>query len=185
MTDDAPPNALTGHRAIVFGADTPPGRDLAAALRDAGVTVGLTSTTTDGQALFALKRAAAGGPAEAVDLANPTSVRVATKKLRKALGGLEFAALVLDGAALGRDPTAATEPLRIAAKEIARGGDVGRVALVVIGVADPAAPQALELPGVDSAALLLDDTTDAGAVVQRALAWLAGCTTAAAAGPTR
>lgn len=109
---------LRGRRAVVYGAVGDPGQAIVAALRAAGARVGLTSVTTDGAALFALKRAAAGAPAQAVDFANPASVRVATRKLAKALGGLDVAVVVPPPAAIPPDTTGV---LRIAAREIARG----------------------------------------------------------------
>ena len=182
MSDNRTPADLIGRRAIVFGGDTALGRALAAALRDAGALVGVTGTTTDGQALFALKRAAAGGPAEATDFANPTSVRVATKKLRKALGGLDLAALVLHASTLERSAATAAEPLRIAAKEIARGvgADASRVVLIV-AEADPAGDaQRFDLrsllnsvAGVTAVALLVPGSPDAQAVGRTAVALLA------------
>ena len=181
MSDNQTPADLIGRRAIVFGGDTALGRALAAALRDAGALVGVTGTTTDGQALFALKRAAAGGPAEATDLANPTSVRVATKKLRKALGGLDLAALVLHASTLERSAATEAEPLRIAAKEIARGAgaDASRVVLIV-AEADPAGDaQRFDLrsllnsiAGVTAVALLVPGSPDAQAVGRTAVALL-------------
>ena len=181
MSDNRTPADLIGRRAIVFGGDTALGRALAAALRDAGALVGVTGTTTDGQALFALKRAAAGGPAEATDLANPTSVRVATKKLRKALGGLDLAALVLHASTLERSAATAAEPLRIAAKEIARGAgaDASRVVLIV-AEADPAGDaQRFDLrsllnsiAGVTAVALLVPGSPDAQAIGRTAVALL-------------
>ena len=182
MSDNRTPADLIGRRAIVFGGDTALGRALAAALRDAGALVGVTGTTTDGQALFALKRAAAGGPAEATDLANPTSVRVATKKLRKALGGLDLAALVLHVSTLERSAATAAEPLRIAAKEIARGAgaDASRVVLIV-AEADPAGDATCfdlrsllnSVAGVTAVALLVPGSPDAQAVGRTAAALLA------------
>ena len=73
-------------RAVVYGAETELGRAVVQALRDRGATVGVTSSSTEGAALFALKRAAAGAPAQAVDLGNATNVRVATRKLVKQIG---------------------------------------------------------------------------------------------------
>ena len=82
---------LDGRRAIVYGAEWPVGRAVVEALREGGASVGVTSATTAGEALFALKKAAAGGPSEAVDLSNARNVQVATKKLKKDLGGLDVA----------------------------------------------------------------------------------------------
>ena len=115
---------LLGRRAVVYGAAGEVGRAIVNALRAAGAELGLTSASTDGAALFALKRAAAGSPAQAVDLTNPSSVRVATRKLAKELGGLDVAVVV---------PPAQLDPrdlLAIAARETGRGG---AGALILIG----------------------------------------------------
>lgn len=82
---------LSGRRIIVYGAEFPAATAIVEALREAGANVGVTSASTDGTALFRLKKAAAGGPAESVDLANGTNVHVATRKLSKALGGVDAA----------------------------------------------------------------------------------------------
>ena len=82
--------ALHDRRCIVYGAEAGHGPALVRALREAGAQVAITSATTGGAALFALKRLAGpGGAAQAVDLANPTNIRVATRKLAKQLGGLD------------------------------------------------------------------------------------------------
>lgn len=82
---------LSGRRAIVYGAERPTAGAVVAALREAGASVGVTSAEMGGSAVFRMKKAAAGGPAEAVDLANGTNVQVATRKLVKQLDGLEIA----------------------------------------------------------------------------------------------
>ena len=82
---------LSEQRAIVYGAERPAAAAVAAGLREAGAAVAVTSAETGGSSMFRMKKAAAGGPAEAVDLANGTNVRVATRKLVKQLGGLEIA----------------------------------------------------------------------------------------------
>ena len=69
---------LSGRRVIVYGAEKPAASAAVEALREAGALVGVTSAGTDGTSLFRLKKAAAGGPAEAVDLANGTNVQVAS-----------------------------------------------------------------------------------------------------------
>ena len=115
---------LHGRRAVVYGVAGDLARAIVEALRVSGAEVALTSASTDGAALFALKRAAAGAPAQAVDLANPTNVRVATRKLAKELGGLDVAVLV---------PPAQLDPrdlLAIAARETRRGGGAGTVILI-------------------------------------------------------
>ena len=141
---------LGGRRAIVYGAESPLGGALCAALREAGATVGVTSAGTDGNALFALKKAAAGGPSAAVDLTNATNVRVATRKLSKELGGLEIAVVVptvyfaapigkTDAVALERTLAgalgAAYNVFRSAAREIAGKAEEGRLLAVLSGVA--------------------------------------------------
>ena len=117
-----------GRRVIVYGVDAPLGKAIAAAMRAAGATVAMTSSSTDGNALLAMKRAAAGGPAEAVDLSNATNVQVATKKLQKALGGLDVAVAMIDAA---RHPAALPDVFRSASREIARKGEDGRLLAVL------------------------------------------------------
>ena len=121
---------LSGRRAIVYGAVGDPGRAIVAALLAAGARVGLTGVTTDGAALFALKRAASDAPAQVVDFANPASVRVATRKLAKALGGLDVAVVVPPPAATPQDTTGV---LRIAAREI----DLPPIVVPVVKAASP------------------------------------------------
>ena len=82
---------LSGQRAIVYGAERPSAAAVVEALREAGALVAVTSAETGGSSMFRMKKAAAGGPAEAVDLANGTNVRVATRKLAKQLGGVDIA----------------------------------------------------------------------------------------------
>ena len=130
---------LGGRRVIVYGVDAPLGKAIAAAMRAAGAAVAMTSSGTDGNALLAMKRAAAGGPAEAVDLSNATNVQVATKKLQKALGGLDVAVAVIDAA---RHPAALPDVFRSASREIARKGEDGRL-LAVLSESD-----ATGLPGL-------------------------------------
>lgn len=141
---------LRGRRVIVYGAESDTGRAIAEALREAGARVGVTSATTDGSALLALKKAAAGGAAEAVDLTNPASVQVATKKLRKALGGID-AAVAVPGryavspigktsdaelrASIDGILSATYHVFRSASREIAGKSDAGRLLAVVSGLA--------------------------------------------------
>ena len=82
---------LEDRRVIFYAAEHPAAPAVIQALRDAGARVAVTSADTGGDALFKIKRAAAGGPAEAVDLANGRNVQVATRKLAKQLGGLDAA----------------------------------------------------------------------------------------------
>lgn len=141
---------LAGRRAIVYGAESAVGGAIADAFREAGATVGVTSAGTGGEALFRLKKAAAGGPLEAVDLGNATNVQVATKKLKKALGGLEIA-LVVPGvyfaapirktsgadlaATIEGNLTATYNVFRSAAGELADKTEEGRLVVVLSAVA--------------------------------------------------
>jgi NAD(P)-dependent dehydrogenase (short-subunit alcohol dehydrogenase family) len=105
---------LSGRRAIVYGAETALGGAIIDTFREAGATVGVTSTSTDGAVLFALKKAAAGGPAEATDLRNATNVQVATRKLAKTLGGLDVGVVIAEAAAvspIGRTASADYEAI--------------------------------------------------------------------------
>ncbi len=137
---------LTGRRAIVYGAETPIGGAVIDAFREAGGTVGVTSTSTDGSVLFALKKAAAGGPTEATDLRNATNVQVATRKLAKALGGLEVGIVIPEAAApgpigrtasvdyeaaIGGTLTATYNVFRSVAKELASTQSAGRLIVVL------------------------------------------------------
>ena len=160
---NALPDDLQSLRCVVYGAEIDPGPGVVQALRDAGARLGLTSATTDGSALFALKRLAAGSPAQAVDLGNATNVRVATRKLAKALGGMD-AAVVIAGAGLTRDAVAAV--LGIAERELVRAPHprlflLGGGALEAAPSAFPRVPTHV-LSGADSiaelCALLLDDS---------------------------
>ena len=140
---------LTGRRVIVYGAESTIGGSIVEGCREAGATVGVASASAGGEALFALKKAAAGGPSEAVDLTNGTNVQVATRKLSKALGGAD-AAVVVPGAYLAAplgktsasdfdavvagNLTATYNAFRSAAKEVAKT-DTGRLLVVLSGPA--------------------------------------------------
>ena len=146
---------LTGRRAIVYGGESALGRTIADAFREAGGSVGMTSTTTQGDALFALKKAAAGGPVEAVDLSNATNVQVATKKLRKELGGLDIAVVVPSAylaqsirktseadfaAVIEGNLTATYNVFRSASRELADKTADGRLLVVLSGLAERGLP---------------------------------------------
>lgn len=134
---------LEGRRVLLYGAEHPSAGAIIRALREAGAMVAVTSAGTDGDALFKMKRIAAGGPAEAVDLANGKNVQVATRKLAKQLGGLDAAIAApaaylaaplrktndadLD-AILGGNLAAAYHAFRSAAREL--GGDGRLIALL-------------------------------------------------------
>lgn len=137
---------LTGRRAIVYGAETTLGGAIIDAFREAGATVGVTSTSTDGAVLFALKKAAAGGPAEATDLRNATNVQVSTRKLAKALGSLDVGVVIPEavavapigrtasadyGAIIAGNLTVTYNVFRSLAKELAGKRPAGRLIVVL------------------------------------------------------
>jgi NAD(P)-dependent dehydrogenase (short-subunit alcohol dehydrogenase family) len=141
---------LTGRRAIIYGAETSVGRALVETFREAGATVGVTSASSQGDALFALKKVAAGGPSEAVDLGNGTNVQVATKKLVKDLGGLDIAVVAPDtylaqplaktsdadlATVISGNLTATYNAFRSASKELAGKTEDGRLLAVLSGLA--------------------------------------------------
>ncbi len=133
---------LSGRRVVIYGAERPLGSALLRLLRAGGAQAGVASARTDGASLFALKRAAAAdAPAEAADLANPTSVQVATRKLARALGGLDLAVVA---AAPDDAPDAVIGALRSALREIRRGRRAGTAVLLAVA---PAAPLLLAAVG--------------------------------------
>jgi len=141
---------LGGRRAIVYGAESAVGAAIVHAFREAGASVAVASASTGGDALFRLKKAAAGAPSAAVDLANATNVQVATRKLVKDLGGLDVAVVVptayvagpiqktsdadLDRV-LGGALAGAYHVFRSAVRELAGKGDSGRLIAVLDGPA--------------------------------------------------
>lgn len=162
------PDAKPALRVIVYGAEVGPGPQVIGALREAGSVFGLTSATMDGAALFALKRLAGGGPAQAVDLGNATNVRVATRKLSKALGGMDVGIVLLaalpeasPGAGL---PDAGAALIGVVTGELKRASQprlvlIGAGGLALTGAA-PAVPTHVLLEADPSArllALLRDD----------------------------
>ncbi len=141
---------LTSRRAIIYGAESPIGKALTETFREAGASVGVTSATNQGDALFALKKVAAGGPSEAVDLSNGANVQVATKKLVKELGGLDIAVAVPTvylaktiaktseadfAAVVGGNLSATYNVFRSASRELAGKTDDGRLLAVLSGLA--------------------------------------------------
>lgn len=137
---------LRGKRALVLGVETPTGRALALALAEAGAEVAAVAATTDAEAAFAAQRlgrclAERGRRplAQAIDATNDMAVRVMSRQVVKALGGLD---LLFFSAALG-ERTAAAFALacRYGAREMARsrGG-----AIVALGTDVDALPMARE-----------------------------------------
>ena len=78
-------------RALVLGAETPAGRALAAALAAAGARLALVAAGVDAGAAFEVQRLSRrlGALSQAIDATNEMAVRVMTRQVAKALGGLD------------------------------------------------------------------------------------------------
>jgi NADP-dependent 3-hydroxy acid dehydrogenase YdfG len=109
-------------RVLVLGAETAAGKALAAALAVAGARAVLVAASPDPQAAFAVQRLArrAGAASQAIDAANEMAVRVMTRRVAKALSGLDALLFCAD---LGeRTADALALACRFAAREMARAG---------------------------------------------------------------
>jgi hypothetical protein len=109
-------------RALVLGAETPAGRALAAALVAADARLALVAAGVDAGAAFEVQRLSRrlGALSQAIDATNEMAVRVMTRQLSKALGGLDALFFCADlGAATAQ---ALALACRFAAREMARGG---------------------------------------------------------------
>jgi hypothetical protein len=109
-------------RVLLLGAETAAGRALAVALAVAGARTALVATSPDPQAAFAVQRLArgTGAASQAIDAANEMAVRVMTRQVAKALGGLDALLFCAD---LGERTTDALAlACRFAAREMARAG---------------------------------------------------------------
>lgn len=117
---------LGGMRALVLGAETAAGRHLATALAAAGAPTAIVAAGVEAEVAFAVQRLSRriGAASQAIDAGNEMAVRVMTRQMSKALGGLE---LLLFCADLG-DATAGALALaaRFAAREMTRAG-AGRI----------------------------------------------------------
>jgi len=131
-------------RALVLGAETPAGRAITAALAEAGAQLALVASSTDAETAFAVQRLARRAGAalsQAIDATNEMAVRVMTRQVSKALGGLDAVVFCAD---LGAG-TAASLALacRFAAREMAP--DRGRGGAIVVACA-AAMPTSEDLP---------------------------------------
>ena len=148
---------LSGKRALVLGAETPVGKALAMALAEAGAAVAVVAATTDAAAAFAVQRlarriAASGRRSlgQAIEATNEMAVRVMTRQVSKALGGLDA---LLFCAELGEGTAgAATLACRFATREMApdrgRGGTIVIVGEVPEGVEAAAREHSAQRVGV-------------------------------------
>jgi NAD(P)-dependent dehydrogenase (short-subunit alcohol dehydrogenase family) len=128
-------------RALVLGAETPAGRAIAAALAEAGAQLALVASTGDAETAFDVQRLArrtGAALSQAIDATNEMALRVMTRQVAKAQGGLDALFFCAD---LG-EGTAGSLALacRFAAREMARG-DGG--AIVVASTAAVPPPEGL------------------------------------------
>ena len=138
-------------RAVVLGAETPAGRAIASALAETGAQFALVASTGDAETAFAVQRLArrtGAALSQAIDATNEMAVRVMTRQLSKALGGLDTLFFCAD---LG-DPTPQALALacRFAAREMARGR--GGAVVVASAAATPTPellPEGIRLLAVD------------------------------------
>ena len=117
---------LGGMRALVLGAETAAGRHLAAALTAAGARTAIVAAGAEAEVAFAVQRLARriGAASQAIDAGNEMAVRVMTRQISKAMGGLDLLVFCAD---LGERTTDALAlAARFAAREIARAG-AGRI----------------------------------------------------------
>ena len=116
-------------RALVLGAETPAGRALAAALAAAGARITLVAAGADTAVAFDVQRLARrlGALSQAIDATNEMAVRVMTRQVAKALGGLDALFFCAD---LGPKTEASLAlACRFAAREMAP--DRGRGGVIV------------------------------------------------------
>lgn len=119
---------LSGVRALVLGAETAAGRHLAAALAAAEARTAIVAASADAETAFAVQRLSrrTGAASQAIDATNEMAVRVMTRQMSKALGGLDLLVFCADLG--GGTADALALAARFAAREIApdrgRGGSV-------------------------------------------------------------
>jgi NAD(P)-dependent dehydrogenase (short-subunit alcohol dehydrogenase family) len=123
---------------IVLGAETALGRECAAALAEAGVTLALIGSAVDADAAFAVQRLArrlGAAMSQAIDGSNLAALRIMVRQVGKTLGGLDA---VVDATGVSETQVVA-EPL--ARREMDRTGggvyfvadDAGTVVRAVAG----------------------------------------------------
>ena len=137
-------------RALVLGAETPAGRALAAALAAAGARIALVAAGADTAAAFEVQRLSRrlGTLSQAIDATNEMAVRVMTRQVAKALGGLDALFFCAD---LGpKTEVSLALACRFAAREMARTGGGAIVVALPAGAVGDVGPLAAEHapPGV-------------------------------------
>ena len=136
-------------RALVLGAETAAGLAIAAALGAAGSRVAVVAAGPDPDVAFAVQRLArrlGAAASQAIDATNEMAVRVMTRQISKALGGLDLLIFCAD---LG-DNAAHSLALasRFAAREMARSGGRARLGgTIVVALPEARAVDVARLAG--------------------------------------
>src|SRR3990170_673126 len=119
-------------RALVLGAGTPAGRALAAALAAADARVCLVASAGDAETAFAVQRLARrlGALSQAIDATNEMALRVMTRQVAKALGGLDALFFCADLGAATAEAFALA--CRFTAREMAPGRGRGGVIVAAL-----------------------------------------------------
>src|SRR3990170_1891506 len=120
-------------RALVLGAETPVGRAIAAALAEAGARLALVASTTDAETAFAVQRLArrlGAALSQAIDATNEMALRVMTRQVAKALGGLDALFFCADLGAATAEAFALA--CRFTAREMAPGRGRGGVIVAAL-----------------------------------------------------
>jgi NAD(P)-dependent dehydrogenase (short-subunit alcohol dehydrogenase family) len=124
-------------RALVLGAETPAGQALATALAGDGARLALVAASVDAGTAFEVQRLSRrlGALSQAIDATNEMAVRVMTRQVAKALGGLDALFFCADLGAATAEALALA--CRFAAREMAP--DRGRGGVIVAASAAGAA----------------------------------------------
>lgn len=156
------PAQLSEMRALVLGAETAAGRALATALAAADARVAIVAASADPEVAFAVQRLSrriGAASSQAIDASNEMALRVMTRQVSKALGGLDLLVFCADLGEKTADAMALAS--RFAAREMARAGGrapLGGTIMVAPppgGTADVAAlaaecePQGIRVLGLD------------------------------------
>lgn len=124
-------------RALVLGAETAAGRALATALAAAGARLAIVAASADAEVAFAVQRMSrriGATSSQAIDATNEMAVRVMTRQVSKALGGLDLLVFCADLGEKTADALALA--CRFAAREMARTGG-GTIAVAPPAEATP------------------------------------------------
>lgn len=144
----------------MLGAETVAGRAFAAALAAAGARTAIVAASAEAETAFAVQRLArrlGASASQAIDASNEMAVRVMTRQVSKALGGLDLLVFCTDlGGGTG---DALALACRFGAREIARSGG-GAIVVATAGASEAAAASLPE--GVRLVQVAIPPEPDAG-----------------------